>query len=463
MNALNTPFGFTVTDGQRVLSLREGRHFRMYPTGRNRGFGEELTKRQIDLLRICMAIHAADGWVRRRGWTNGRRRLIVDVEVLDAPFWSQPDTYARLKECVDFLSGGDDWCFRFVHPTTTRHDRCANLFRGHDLCALVTLYSGGLDSATGLAARLSAVKGRMVIPVTLRHQMQKGKLIRDHFNLLTEHGLVARKDRQPLQVGAFIRNKRIKRELGVRLREVTHRCRPILFMSVAGLVASTVAASEVEVFESGVGSVNLPLVNGPADYHTTRSTNPHYLRLISELVSHVNDAGVRFVLPFADFTKAEMVKRAKELGLEELARKSVSCILHPLRRPGNRQCGYCPACVYRRQAMITAGITESRDAYDIDLFSPLSTATEKQLQWIRAYHQQAGRLAELEAERVPKFFRSYLYATQAVSQDCELGPHVEVYRRYQREWAALIADARRHRLPWITPARLLTYAEGATP
>src|SRR5262249_10970243 len=155
-----------------------------------------------------------------------------------------------------------------------------------------------------------------------------------------------------------------------------------------------------EIFESGVGAVNLPLMNGAADFRTTRSTHPHYLRLISKLVSHVNESDTRFVLPFVDRTKADLVKRAKELGLEELARKSVSCIVHPLKRK-NKQCGACPACIYRRQAMITAGVSEKPSAYVVDLFSPRCQPTDKERQTIRTFQQQAGRLAELEKDRVP--------------------------------------------------------------
>ena len=332
MNALNSSFGFTVTSGPHSLSLREGRHFRMYPTGRNNHFGELLSHRQIDLLRISMAIHVADGWARRLHSTGGHRRPVLDVEVLDAAFWKLTDTDGLLKKCVDFVSGDDDWSFRFVPSSNNRHDHIKDLFRGHDQSALVALYSGGLDSAAGLAARLADDPGRMVIPVTVRHQMQKGKLVRDHFELLIREGLAKKADLRPFQAGAFIRNKWIKHDFKTSLREVTHRCRPMLFMSVAGMVAYSVASPEVEVFESGVGSVNLPLVSGPADHRTTRSTHPHYLRLISELVSHVNGATVRFHLPFADFTKAEVAKRVNDLGLGDLARMSVSCILHPLKR-----------------------------------------------------------------------------------------------------------------------------------
>ncbi len=305
--------------------------------------------------------------------------------------------------------------------------------------------------------------GRTFIPVTVRHQLQREKVVRDHYQMLIESGLTTIADLQPFQVGAFIKNKAIKREFGVRLREVTHRCRPILFMSAAGLVANSVAAEQVEVYESGVGSVNLPLASGPADHRTTRSTHPNFLRLISDLVSHVSDASIRYVLPFSDKTKAEMVARVKELGLEDLAKRSVSCIEHPIRR-GGRQCGHCPACVYRRQAMMVAGIQEDRDAYKVDLFSPsLSALPDKYLKWIRAFHQQAARLSELDGNRVPFFFRTYLFATEAVATDAELKPHVEVYRRYRREWKTLIADARQRGLPWIAPARSLALAGGPTP
>lgn len=465
MNALEAPFCFTITDGSRSISLREGDHVRMYPTGNDKDFGELLSKRQIDLVRIATAVHFADGWVLRRRATNGRRSPVLDVEVLDTAYWARPDTRSRLKTCVDFLSGGDDWGFRFHPSSNPRHDRRHDLFRGIDPPPIVPLYSGGLDSAAGLAARLAAMPGRKFIPVTLRHQMQKGKLVRDHFQMLIKSGLTTRADLKPFQVGAFIRNRRIRRELQTQLREVTHRCRPMLFLSVAGVVADTVAAGVVEVYESGVGSVNLPLASGPADYRTTRSTHPHTLQLMSELVSYVSEASIRFVLPFSDRTKAEMVGRVRELGLEELARSSVSCIIDPRRR-GGRQCGHCPACVYRRQAMLAAGIREGRDACAVDRFSPAEPHLDSHashLESIRAFHQQVGRLAELDANRVPRFFRTYLYATRAVTTDAELAPHVEVYRRYRREWVPLIADARRRGLPWVAPARSLALAGGASP
>ena len=42
MNALDVGFGFTITDCGKSLSLRQGEHIHMYPTGHNKGFGEDL-------------------------------------------------------------------------------------------------------------------------------------------------------------------------------------------------------------------------------------------------------------------------------------------------------------------------------------------------------------------------------------------------------------------------------------
>ncbi len=465
MNALDVGFGFTITGNGKSLSLKQGEHIRIYPTGRNKGFGEKLTSRQIDLIRIGMAVHVADAWVRRKASLNGLRNVTLETEVLDPEFWLKPETMTLLKDCVDFLSGGDDWSFRFTPAKISRHDKRTNLFDDLDCNALVHLYSGGLDSSSGLAARLAEEPGRMVIPVTVRHQMQKSQLVRDHFSMVVKSGLTKRCDLKPFLAGAFIRNDSVKRNFDARFKEITHRCRPFLFMGVAGLVANTFTTPRVEVFESGVGSINLPLVSGPADYRTTRSTHPNFLRLIGLLVSHVNDEEVRYVLPFAGKTKAEMAARLRELNLEELARKSNSCILHPLLRKGWQQCGQCPACVFRRQALLTAGIAEPKDAYAVDLFSdpqPETVIPTKQLLTIRAFHQQIAHMPELGSGIAPPCFKRYLKATNAVSSDAQLAPHVEVYRRYREEWLPLIADARRRRLPWVSQPRSLLNSQGAT-
>ena len=160
-----------------------------------------------------------------------------------------------------------------------------------------------------------------------------------------------------------------------------------------------------------------------------------------------------------------MVSMLKPLGLEKLARMSVSCVTHPLRRKGGQQCGICPACVFRRQAILTAGIAEDKSAYAIDLFAetaPARTIASKDMRWVKAFHQQVAHLHELDSGVVPACFRRYLRTTHVITNNSQISAHAEVYRRYRREWVLLIADARRRNFPWIAPDRTLAMAEGVT-
>jgi 7-cyano-7-deazaguanine synthase in queuosine biosynthesis len=442
MGTLNARFRVTIADGHTApITLTAGEHFRLYPSRAAMEGIEQLTARQVDLVRWAVAIHLADGWAKRLRRTNGHRHPVVEVELLDPDFWERPETAMRLKGCVDFLSGDDDWSFRPRKDTIIRHSRQPTLFAGAGPRPIVSVYSGGLDSAAGLAARLAEAKGQEFIPVTVRYQSQRGRLIREHFDLLRSRGLSKARQVRPLQVGAYTLDHRIRRDLGIRLREVTHRCRPFLFLSVAGLVAHLESVGAVEVYASGVGAVNLPLVSGGPGWRTTRSTHPEFLRRMGELVSQVNDSDVRYRLPFLDRTKGEMARRLARLGLAELALNTVSCITHPLRRGHTqRQCGHCPACVFRRQALWCAGIREPDDCYLTDVFG--GQPTQRESRALTAFRQQAARLGDLDGQVVPAFFRRHLISTRIVSSDEELAPFVSLFRRYRREWAALERDAR---------------------
>jgi 7-cyano-7-deazaguanine synthase in queuosine biosynthesis len=423
------------------ITLTAGEHFRLYPSRAVTQSIEQLTARQVDLVRLAVAVHLAGSWAKRLWRTNGHRCLVVEVELLDPDFWERPETAGRLKRCVDFLSGDDDWSFRPRKDSLVCHSRQPTLFAGDGPKPMLCVYSGGLDSAAGLTARLAEAGGQEVVPVTVRYQPQRGRLVQEHFDLLRSRGLAGPRQVRPLQVGAYIRNHRLQRDFGIRLREVTHRCRPFLFLSVAGLVAHLEAVNEVEVYESGVGAVNLPLVSGGPGWRTTRSTHPEFLRRMGELVSHVNDSDVRYRLPFVDCTKGEMVHHLVRLGLAELALKSVSCITHPLRRGHTqRQCGHCPACVFRRQALWQADIREPDDFYLTDVFALQAAARESRA--LTALRQQAARLADLDGPTVPAFFRRHLFSTQIVSSGKDLAPFVNLFRRYRREWVVLARDLR---------------------
>jgi hypothetical protein len=114
--------------------------------------------------------------------------------------------------------------------------------------------------------------------------------------------------------------------------------------------------------------------------------------------------------------------------------------------------------VFRRQALWCAGIREPDGFYQIDVFG--GQPTERESQPLAAFRQQAARLAELDGQTVPAFFRQHLFSTRIVTSDKELAPFVDLFRRYRREWDVL---ERETRLPELGADRLVAMGGGTSP
>jgi 7-cyano-7-deazaguanine synthase in queuosine biosynthesis len=461
MNALQTPYRVTFGDSPSKpgITLLAGRHFRLYPLGVRGDVSKRLSARMVDLLRLSLGVIVVDGLLRRDAASAGLRNPHIEVEVLDPAFWCGEEVARTLKTSLDFLSGDDDWHVRFVPDRTACHhyqDEFA--FTGP---TTVCLYSGGLDSAAGLAARLREQPDRTYIPLIVRHQFLRGSLVKRQFDLLKRRYPVAPSQFLPLIIAAFVRNCRLYRDFGIRTRETSHRCRSFLFTALASVVAAVEGSDRMEIYESGIGAVNLPLTSGMSGWRTTRSTHPHFLRTMSRLVSLVVGRTITLELPFIDQTKASMVGVLAKDGLNELALTTVSCILHPLRRGNIKQCGFCPACVFRRYALQLAEIPEPRQSYHYDLFgSPaaFNRVPKKRLHALRAFLWQAERLAELDsAGSVPTFFRNHLLGTKVILDDTALAPFVELFRRYRREWLEIAARGQTRQwlwADWLAPRKV---------
>lgn len=437
------------TSPRSSISMQSGRHFRLYLFGVRDDVSERLSANMVDLLRLSMAVNVVDRFLRRSTSSEGFRNPLLELEVLDPSFWNGNEVATTLKTTLDFLSGGDDWQLRFVRDRSTRHHHQARLtFREP---TTICLYSGGLDSAAGLAARLRDGHEQTYIPVIGRHQFFRGKVIKNQFEILKRRYQIDSSRFLPLMVAAFVRNRRLQHDFGVRPREITHRCRSFLHTALAGIVAAVEGNGLVEVYESGIGAVNLPLTSAMSGWRTSRSTHPHFLRLMGKLVSTVAQQSIKFELPFIGQTKASMVASLAQDGLGELAAKTVSCILHPLRRGNSKQCGVCPACIFRRHALQVAGVSEPPQAYQHDFFGSVAdfnAIPKKRLRTLHAFLWQVARLAELERPgTIPTFFRRHLLGTKVVLADTDMAPFAELFCRYRHEWLELAA--RGQSLGWI--------------
>ncbi len=429
-----------------------GRHFRLVPDCLGQHLRAGLSRRMMDLLRVATSVYMIDRLSRRGrpGSPRWPRSLRASIEVIDPEFWSSGEVRGLIGECVEFVSG-DSWDFEFAADPSPR-PACDEGWLPFADPPLVCLYSGGLDSAAGLAERLRCRPQEQVIPVLVRHQSAQRRLIDPQLDALRRRYGV---DLKPLvPVVTTVAPSRLHEEEG------SQRCRSLLFTTAGGVVAWMSGATGVEVFESGIGAINLPLMAGMVGSKATKGTHPHFLRLMSRLVSLAAGREITFRLPFIDRTKAEVVRTLADEGLVDVARSTASCVHYPLRDVARKQCGVCPDCIFRRQALITAGIDEPGDAYKYDLFGPagvVNRVEDGRLAYLKAFLMQVEKLSELDAHpSVPRFFRRHLVGTGVVAQGGSLSPHVDLFRRYRDEWLALVARGRVEGWAW---ADLLSPAE----
>jgi Queuosine biosynthesis protein QueC len=459
MLAQRFPFNITFRSGSdpKTVDLRAGKDFRFDLDALNRFCLEDLPARLVDLLRVASSIYVVDRLVKRHPKT-GTKRLSRDIGikigVLDAEFWQDTKVRDAIRDAVDFVSG-DFWDIEFVKDPSPFFRTGRILPDPYaDQNPLICLYSGGLDSAAGLAARMAANPGRPVLPVTVWHQPRQRHLVRRQFKLV-EREFLARVDCLIVKVAMVWPSKTDKAR-----EERTQRCRSFLFASLGAIAAIMHKQQIVEVFESGIGAINLPPMAGMIGAWTTKSAHPKFLRLMSRLASLVAETEVKYCLPFHLKTKGALVRSLSGNRLEELATLSVSCVHYPQRHCKQKQCGVCPACILRRQAIASAGIKEPDELYEYDFLGSPEAANRipgKRLQYLKAFLMQVAQLKDVDRRKpLPSAFARYLISTEILGRDQSQEDVIELLARYRDEWMVISSERREKGYKW---ARLLATQE----
>jgi queuosine biosynthesis protein QueC len=445
-----TPFTFSFRRhaDQGETSLTSGREFRFDIDEYTRYFSMPVPPRLIDLLRIAAAIYFSDRLVRRKQRNQRRywsRSLVLKVGVIDPDFWNNAEIQALLVDVIEFLSD-DTWNFTFQHddrrPVEVVQRGLFNIPRNSQ----VTLDSGGLDSAAGLGVRLANDAAIVRLPVTVWHQPIQRKVVLGQYRTLA-----ARFD--SLAYPLIVKTALIWTPELQRIRqESSQRSRAFLFTAAGAVAAAMIGGSSVEVLESGVGAINLPLMAGMVGSRTTRSCHPDFHRRMASLVSAVCGYPVTFSLPFFRNTKGEVVKQLADHGLGDLPCRTVSCVHFPLRESKHKQCGICPACIFRRQSLAVAGIQEPVDTYKFDLFdSPINAnkVPKKQRKYLNALLSQVVQLNDIQSEDLlPLWVRRHLFGTGIVSEEHSAATASNVLRTYRDEWRSVIAQAKSRGISW---------------
>ena len=347
---------------------------------------ETASQRSIDLIAIATGIYAIDRVCKRKISLHnecGVRTHRIIFEVSDFDFWMHPDIHEQLTEILCFLTG-ETWLLNFAKRNEPHQTSSAQrlLDLKEPLPTRVALFSGGLDSAAGLANRLIS-NDQTYMLLTVGHHVAIRSKCRDQVEMLR------RLLRTPmLHHASFI----VRFDGGVagkmKFQETSQRARGFLFCAAAAILADACGIEDIELFENGVGAINLPLTEGGmTDGLSTRGAHPGLLEKLGRFVSAVLGRPLRFSLPFLYQTKGEMIRSlADQAFVPEWLQLSRSCIHTSLRVSGKRHCGQCPACIERRQAFHAGGISESSKDYQVDL---LKGALPKDFTYLMSYLENA--------------------------------------------------------------------------
>ena len=384
----------------------------------------DLPPNAADFIEIAAMAYAADRLAPRpadRDLNDGSdwgRRIWLQVPVRDPDRWTA--VAGRLAEFAGWLTH-DHWSFEFTHLESgygALDNAQGVLFDTVPEGASPALFSGGLDSALGLARDLQAGEP-VAVSVHTNNRMQAVQR-----NLLRSIG----------GGGGRCMHLQYRVSLHERDQETSQRTRGLLFLAVGIGTAWGIGQDRLRVFENGIGAINLPYLRSQHGPHATRSMHPRALWLAEELATAVSGRPFRIEAPFLPYTKAEAVRTVGELDALAAA-TAVSCDTgFAARVPGVSHCGRCTSCLLRRQALIAAGRA------DADAATAYRTATPAGTEALIAMNWQLERLRDALA--YPDPWHGLVSEFPAVLDVVSLAPAAvtRLYRAYVQEWEAMGPD-----------------------
>lgn len=337
-----------------------------------------------DLLDVAVMTYITDEMEPRSSapdrWT---RSHYFDVPVRDPALWSQATP--ALAKALNRVAGDNfsfTWFERSAVPVKKHRRR---LSKGYDA---VCLFSGGVDSLLGAYHLLKSGK-KLIL---LGHQADNTTAAAQTV-LAEQLGLLFPGKTTLVQCRvARSQSERTRFKLAEKCED-THRCRSFLFLALAGAIASTVDVNEIYIPENGLIALNAPLERSRMGTLSTRTAHPLFLSDFGELLTQLGIFTGAIRNPFIYQSKTDML-RGLPADVVPMVRRSVSCS-----RPSRyqnlhvRHCGYCVPCIYRRVAMMEAGLDKGIEEYAFDAFLHLQDLKDYQKVDFRALVRFAERHA----------------------------------------------------------------------
>lgn len=336
------------------------------------------TRAAADLFLLAAAAYCVDKTTSRSdapdAWT---RELDVSLPLAET---SRFDA-GRFERALSFLTG-DTWNISTYEATA--EPLAALPVLPHSLIPhvdvdAVSLFSGGLDSLCGVIDLLeddASLRLGLVAHYDGGQASSKQKLL--HERLVAHYGpdrVVLRR----LWLRPAPHHPRQEHPSPPPV-ETTTRGRSLLFLAAALALASSVGPdAPVYLPENGYIALNVPLTRARTGSASTRTTHPHFLRLLGDAAATAG-VGNPLINPCSLTTKGEMVRDSANPDLlRNLAPLTVSCS-HPeaarMQERPQGNCGYCFPCLIRRASLAVPGWDDEEYAWDALTDSSLIDDTE---------------------------------------------------------------------------------------
>ena len=386
----------------------------------SRAFCNSIPPAAADLFDVVMSVYEADRRSLRnyKGKNTGQRKLRIRLGLRDPKTWARTDVIDGLMELLYWVSE-DTWSFDFVERSpqlsSTHHDQFLFPLPAEQPVT-VSLFSGGLDSLAGVAARALDHADKTYVLVSgythqrLRHQQE----------------LQVRGIKSAWQDGSVLGNVPEIRHLAVPFgvekpssrEEKGQRTRALVFLALGTAAALQAQTDTLWVYENGIGALNLPLNQAQLGVDNYRGVHPRTLVMASDLFNSVLDGPINILNPYLFRTKSELCKSLIPGGLASLARETVSCDRYPLRIRKQPQCGVCTSCVLRRQALYCGELAEydPDEGYRRNIAEGKRFLSETDRYGVEAMVDQAHRLGSCLDSDIPWASLTSLFPEMARTQ-----------------------------------------------
>ena len=308
-----------------------------------------------DLIDLAIAIHAVDRLIERR--LDRPLSFRIELPVRNIDVFTKVDVSTLLVRVLDWYTN-DCWYFEFSKRNVNGRDveiqprLPMGNFKSDNI--EVALWSGGLDSLSGLFTRL-------------------------HTNSRNHHFLVGTGSNPQVHIKQKQLAGRVNPLFPGRISLVQipyswyntpslekifyQRSRGLVFSLIGAACAYHIGSNSLFIYENGIGAINLPYSKAQVGLDQAKSVHPLSLLRVSELLSSILDSPFQVTNPYWLWTKAQMAESLISDEGKKLIPLSSSCDrIHRL-EDGITQCGVCTSCLLRRQSLCASGI-DDQTVYD---------------------------------------------------------------------------------------------------